>query len=46
MLDCLAQMTLKARPLRMHAARHAGAPGGASMRSITCCCKVLEGLGG
>ena len=42
---CFARMTLKAHPLRMHAARHAGAHRRVSMCSFTCCCQVLESLG-
>ena len=41
-----AWMTLKARSLRIHAARHAGPHRRVRMCSFTCCCQVLESLGG
>ena len=44
--NCYAWMTLEARSLRIHAARHAGPHRRVRMCSFTCCCQVLESLGG
>ena len=46
MQACSAQMTVEACSLRMRAARQAGAQRRESMCNFTCCCQVLEGLGG
>ena len=44
--NCCAWMTLEARSLRIHAARHAGPHRRVRLCSFTCCCQVLESLGG